>query len=265
MEHPGLRRTKSRSFHWPRESRPGKRPRRSAVRFRRILGSIAERVPGRLQSVSVKSQHPFHAANPLLLDDLPMRAVAGGGAAQRARPARADAQAGTGRIALGRQGGSGRVRRPWLRPMQRGSAGRVKLHRQKAFGDVLEARFGPKSKSRRGGAGAAAGASGHGLAAGHAEDACPAGCARDGCGGPGTLDMKAGVAMAFTAIEMLTEAGLLQREIVLLLNSDEEVGSPVSRPITERIGAGMRGRVCAGAGAGAGLQDSAQRNRQLAD
>jgi glutamate carboxypeptidase len=55
--------------------------------------------------------------------------------------------------------------------------------------------------------------------------------------GPGTLDMKAGVAMAFTAIEMLAEAGLLQREIVLLLNSDEEVGSPVSRPITEQLAA----------------------------
>ena len=36
---------------------------------------------------------------------------------------------------------------------------------------------------------------------------------------------------------MLTEAGLLEREIVLLLNSDEEVGSPVSRPITERLAA----------------------------
>ena len=47
--------------------------------------------------------------------------------------------------------------------------------------------------------------------------------------------MKAGVAMAFTAIELLTEANLLQREIVLLLNSDEEIGSPVSRPITEAI------------------------------
>ena len=49
--------------------------------------------------------------------------------------------------------------------------------------------------------------------------------------------MKAGVAMAFTAIEMLVESNLLNREIVLLLNSDEEVGSPVSRPITERLAA----------------------------
>jgi glutamate carboxypeptidase len=41
--------------------------------------------------------------------------------------------------------------------------------------------------------------------------------------------------MALTAIELLLEAGELNREIVLLLNSDEEVGSPVSRPITEKI------------------------------
>jgi glutamate carboxypeptidase len=47
--------------------------------------------------------------------------------------------------------------------------------------------------------------------------------------------MKAGVAMALTAMEMLAEAGLLQREIILLLNSEEEIGSPVSRPITERL------------------------------
>jgi len=43
--------------------------------------------------------------------------------------------------------------------------------------------------------------------------------------------------MAFTAIEMLIETGVLNREIVLLLNGDEEVGSSVSRPITERLAA----------------------------
>jgi glutamate carboxypeptidase len=47
--------------------------------------------------------------------------------------------------------------------------------------------------------------------------------------------MKAGIAMALTAVEMLAEADLLDREIVLLLNSEEEIGSPVSRPITERL------------------------------
>jgi glutamate carboxypeptidase len=49
--------------------------------------------------------------------------------------------------------------------------------------------------------------------------------------------MKVGVAMALIAIEILQEASLLEREVVMLLNSDEEIGSPVSRPITERLAA----------------------------
>ena len=109
--------------------------------------------------------------------------------------------------------------------------GRVKLHRQRALGNVLEARFGAKSKA------------GRVLLLGHLDTVWPLGTlkkmpCRLGEGrlwGPGTLDMKAGVAMAFTAVEMLNEAGMLQREIVLLLNSDEEVGSPVSRHVTERL------------------------------
>jgi glutamate carboxypeptidase len=112
--------------------------------------------------------------------------------------------------------------------------GRVKLHRQRHFGDVLEARFKPKSRT---------GTAGRILLLGHLDTVWPLGtlktmpCRSSGgwLWGPGTLDMKAGVAMAFTAIEMLTEAELLEREIVLLLNSDEEVGSPVSRAITERL------------------------------
>src|SRR6202453_5034144 len=114
--------------------------------------------------------------------------------------------------------------------------GRVKLHRQRAFGDVLEARFGPRTK---------VGAKKPILLLGHLDTVWPLGTrktmpfrtAEGRVWGPGTLDMKAGVAMAFTAIELLTEVGLLNREVVLLLNSDEEVGSPVSRPITERLAA----------------------------
>jgi len=112
--------------------------------------------------------------------------------------------------------------------------GRVKLLCQRGFGNVLEARFGPKSKT---------GPAGRILLLGHLDTVWPLGTlktmpCRLGEGrlwGPGTLDMKAGAAMALTAIEMLTETGMLKREIVLLLNSDEEVGSPVSRPITERL------------------------------
>jgi glutamate carboxypeptidase len=116
----------------------------------------------------------------------------------------------------------------------RNLGGRVKLHRQRGFGDLLEARFGPKSKS---------GAAGRTLLLGHLDTVWPLGTLKtmpcrlsEGrLWGPGSLDMKAGAAMAFTAIEMLTEAGMLQREIVLLLTSDEEVGSPVSRPVIERL------------------------------
>jgi glutamate carboxypeptidase len=53
--------------------------------------------------------------------------------------------------------------------------------------------------------------------------------------GPGVLDMKAGVAMAFTAIEHLQQQSAAVPPIILLLVSDEEVGSPVSRPVTEKL------------------------------
>jgi glutamate carboxypeptidase len=119
--------------------------------------------------------------------------------------------------------------------------GRVKLHRQRGFGDVLEARFG----ARRTRAAGEDGDKQRVLLLGHLDTVWPLGTLKtmpcrisEGrLWGPGTLDMKAGVAMAFTAMEMLSETGLLQHEIVLLLNSDEEVGSPVSRPITERLAA----------------------------
>lgn len=113
--------------------------------------------------------------------------------------------------------------------------GRVKLHRQREFGDVLEARFRAKSHSA---------ATSRTLLLGHLDTVWPLGTLksmpcrlRDGrLYGPGAYDMKAGAAMAFTALEMLVEAGLPdKKEIILLLNPEEEVGSPVSRPITEAL------------------------------
>ena len=111
---------------------------------------------------------------------------------------------------------------------------RVKIHCQHTLGDVLELRFG-HSHSKE--------AAEPILLLGHLDTVWPLGTlqtmpCRLSAGrlwGPGTLDMKAGVAMAFTAIEMLTEADLLRREIVLLLNGDEEIGGTVSRPITEKL------------------------------
>jgi len=65
--------------------------------------------------------------------------------------------------------------------------------------------------------------------------AMPCKVSQDRLWGPGSLDMKAGVAIALTALELLTEASLLGREIVLLLNGDEEIGSPDSRPVIEKL------------------------------
>ncbi len=139
--------------------------------------------------------------------------------------------------------------------------GRVKLHRQKHFGDVLELRFGPARSSRK-----------PILLLGHLDTVWPLGTLRtmpwrkafarpftashrppagrhrvmpatmedtEARGelriyGPGVLDMKSGVVMALAAIRALAQLGI-SRPITLLLNSDEEVGSPVSRPITERL------------------------------
>jgi glutamate carboxypeptidase len=119
--------------------------------------------------------------------------------------------------------------------------GRIKLHRQREYGDLLEARFGPKSRGSK----APGGARERVLLLGHLDTVWPIGTLKsmpyrlkDGrLSGPGSFDMKAGAAMALTALEMLAEAGLPDsgKEIVLLLNSEEEIGSPVSRPITESL------------------------------
>lgn len=118
----------------------------------------------------------------------------------------------------------------------RAMGGRVKLHKQRDFGNVLETRFGPHGK---------AAAARRILLLGHLDTVWPLGTLKEmpwrvsegRIWGPGTLDMKVGVAMALTAVEMLSEASLLDREVVLLLNGDEEIGSTVSRPITEKLAA----------------------------
>jgi glutamate carboxypeptidase len=113
--------------------------------------------------------------------------------------------------------------------------GRIQLHRQQDHGNALEARFGPRSSDRTPAKPI--------LLLGHLDTVWPLGTlqsmpcrVRGGrlCG-PGSLDMKAGVAMACAALELLMEARLLRREIILLLNGDEEIGSPASRPITESL------------------------------
>ena len=116
----------------------------------------------------------------------------------------------------------------------RETGGKVRWHRQKMYGDVLEVRF-PAER------GVAATRKQPLLLLGHLDTVWPVGAlakmpfkTRSGrVFGPGVLDMKAGVAMALSALRLLKERHALTRPVVLLLNSEEEIGSPVSRPITE--------------------------------
>lgn len=80
------------------------------------------------------------------------------------------------------------------------------------------------------------------LALGHMDTVYPAGTLatmpceeKDGrLTGPGVFDMKTGIAMFVFAMQALRELGVpVRRRVVLQLNSDEEVGSPTSRALTE--------------------------------
>jgi glutamate carboxypeptidase len=110
--------------------------------------------------------------------------------------------------------------------------GEILRHPQQGFGDVLELRFGPTSKSPRGRV----------LLLGHLDTVWPMGTLakmpwKEDAGkifGPGVVDMKAGVVMALEALMAVKALGA-ERPVTLLLNSDEEVGSPISRAITEKI------------------------------
>lgn len=110
---------------------------------------------------------------------------------------------------------------------------RIRSHRQRDFGDLLELRFGPKRSSTK-----------PLMLLGHLDTVWPMGTLatmpyrveKGRIRGPGVLDMKAGVAMALTAIEFLQQhAASEMQPIVFLLVSEEEVGSPASRAVTEKI------------------------------
>ncbi len=81
------------------------------------------------------------------------------------------------------------------------------------------------------------------LMLGHSDTVHPAGTIRsmpfreeDGrLWGPGVLDMKAGIVSAIFAVQALRELDRrVRRQIVMQLNSDEEVGSESSRALTEK-------------------------------
>jgi len=111
----------------------------------------------------------------------------------------------------------------------------IRRHRRRDAGDVLEARFGPANSGKRTGKPV--------LLLGHLDTVWPLGTLaqmpfrieKGRAWGPGVFDMKAGVAMALTALELLRTEGLLRRPVILLLVGDEETGSHASRAITEKV------------------------------
>ncbi len=56
----------------------------------------------------------------------------------------------------------------------------------------------------------------------------------DRVSGPGVFDMKAGLVQAVWAVRALRDAGVPHPSLRLLLNGDEEIGSPFSRPLIEQ-------------------------------
>ena len=103
-------------------------------------------------------------------------------------------------------------------------------HGQERQGDHFEARVGRGARKI--------------LLLGHFDTVWPAGTIgrlpcrieRDRLTGPGSFDMKCGDIQALWALRLLTEAGAgTDKTFTFLANSDEEIGSPTSRPIIERL------------------------------
>ncbi len=112
--------------------------------------------------------------------------------------------------------------------------GRVRFHAAEKFGNHLQVDF--KSAHRR---------REPALLLGHLDTVysvgtiskMPCRVARGRVWGPGVLDMKSGIALAFHVMSALLEwgGGKLPRPVTLLFVSDEEIGSASSRSITERL------------------------------
>lgn len=102
-------------------------------------------------------------------------------------------------------------------------------------GDHLVLRYNPAREERPGA-----------LLMGHVDTVWPVGTLErrpvrregDQVFGPGIYDMKSGSYLAFDALRRLARQGVVPtRPVTVLLNSDEEVGSPTSRALIERLAA----------------------------
>jgi glutamate carboxypeptidase len=108
---------------------------------------------------------------------------------------------------------------------------RIRQHKLRNCGPALQIDFpGPRRSPRL-------------LLLGHTDTVYPLGTlatmpCREHAGrlsGPGAFDMKAGIVQALFALRALLARGPLPCPITLLLVPDEEIGSPASRPLTERL------------------------------
>ncbi len=112
-----------------------------------------------------------------------------------------------------------------------GLGARVIVHRQHEFGNHIQADFAGRSSRQPL------------LLLGHYDTVWPLGTlAKMPCRvadgriwGPGSLDMKAGIALIMHSIAALRESGGLPRPVSVLVTTDEEVGSESSRAIIERL------------------------------
>ena len=112
--------------------------------------------------------------------------------------------------------------------------GEVVVHPQEHFGDHITADWAANNGNNN---------KQHALIVGHLDTVWPFGTLermgyeeRDGrLYAPGVLDMKAGIATIIIGLRSLRENGLWpDRPIKVLFNTDEEVGSPSSRPLVEQ-------------------------------
>ena len=111
--------------------------------------------------------------------------------------------------------------------------GRIKLHKGGEYGPHLQCEFALPGKRKHGQI----------LVLGHSDTVYPMGTLakmpfreKDGrLWGPGVFDMKGGIAFFVFAMRALRELDIaVSRRVVLQLNSDEEIGSPSSRALTEK-------------------------------
>jgi glutamate carboxypeptidase len=110
---------------------------------------------------------------------------------------------------------------------------RIRLHKGGEYGPHIQCEFNLSGKRKQGQI----------LALGHSDTVYPMGTLarmpfREKNGrlwGPGVFDMKGGIAFFVYAMRALRELDIpVKRKVLLQLNSDEEIGSPSSRSLTEK-------------------------------